>query len=64
MQRELLPPDNYGVTGIVATVELYGDVDILRELICGFAFTFVAPLGTQNYYRRHVESFCLVSITA
>jgi hypothetical protein len=43
------------VAGIVATLETDDDIGLFRQPVDDLAFTFVAPLGSDNHDIRHQD---------
>src|SRR5690606_38148091 len=56
-QRELvdLAVDDQRMAGVVAALKAHHDVGPLGQPVDDLAFTFVAPLGADHHYVRHVS---------
>ena len=50
MQYGLFTVDHQGVAGVVAALETDDDIGVAGKKIDNFAFTFVAPLGSNDCY--------------
>jgi hypothetical protein len=37
------------VTGVVSTLVANNIINTVAKNVCGFAFSFIAPLGTEEY---------------
>src|SRR5688572_9240416 len=53
MQYGLFAVHHQGVTGVVAALEADDDIGVAGKKIDDFAFTFVAPLGSDDCYVGH-----------
>jgi hypothetical protein len=49
VQRVLLITDNNCVTSVVSTLIANNVIDAVAKNVSGFSFTFIAPLGTEEY---------------
>jgi flavoprotein len=49
VQRVLLITDNNCVARIVSTLIADNIINAVAKNVSGFAFTFIAPLGTEEY---------------
>src|SRR5688500_332797 len=63
MQYGLFTVDHQGVAGIVAALETDDDIGVAGKKIDNFAFTFVAPLGSDDCYIGHLIRRSVYSLT-
>ena len=46
--------DDNGVTGVVAALTAHNQIGMCCEDVDKFTLAFIAPLGTENYFARHI----------
>ena len=56
MKCVLLVADDNCVARVISAIELNYVVNVLCQKVCGFAFTFVTPLGSDNHYCGHTRT--------
>jgi hypothetical protein len=56
VEGELAVADDDGVTGVVAALVPHDVVDATAQKVGRLTFTFVAPLGSDEHDRWHVEA--------